>query len=84
MSTEQKRIVVTGGSGFLGSAVVDKLRTRGCQDIIVPRSSNYDLRDQEAIGNLYKKAQPQIVVHLAAVVGGIHADESSESRPIFL
>src|SRR5215475_16149532 len=80
MSTEQKRIVVTGGSGFLGSAVVDKLRTRGCQDIIVPRSSNYDLRNQEAIVRLFRDASPQVVIHLAAVVGGIGANRANPGR----
>ena len=80
MSTEQKRIVVTGGSGFLGSAVVDKLRARGYESIIVPRSRNYDLRDQETIVRLYKYAQPQVVIHLAAVVGGIGANRANPGR----
>jgi GDP-L-fucose synthase len=77
---KQERVVVTGGSGFLGSAVVDKLRTIGYQNIVVPRSSNYDLRDQEAIVRLYKDAQPQIIVHLAAVVGGIGANRANPGR----
>ena len=77
---KQKRVVVTGGSGFLGSAVVNKLRFRGCQNIIVPRSSNYDLRDQGAIVRLYKDAQPEVVIHLAAVVGGIGANRANPGR----
>ena len=75
-----KRVVVTGGSGFLGSAVVDKLRARGYENIIVPRSSNYDLRDQKAIVRLYKDANPQVVIHLAAVVGGIGANRANPGR----
>jgi GDP-L-fucose synthase len=74
MEWKHKRVVVTGGSGFLGSAVVHKLRARGTQNIIVPRSSEYDLRNQEMIVRLYKDARPQIVTHLAAVVGGIGAN----------
>ena len=77
---QQKRVVVTGGSGFLGSSVVDKLRARGYQNIIVPRSKNYDLRDQKAIVQLYEDAQPQVVIHLAAVVGGIGANRANPGR----
>jgi GDP-L-fucose synthase len=77
---QQKRVVVTGGSGFLGSSVVDKLRARGYQNIIVPRSKNYDLRDQKAIIQLYEDAQPQVVIHLAAVVGGIGANRANPGR----
>jgi len=80
MDWAQKRVVVTGGSGFLGSAVVDRLRARGYQNIIVPRSSKYDLRDQAAIGHLYKDAKPQVVIHLAAVVGGIGANRANPGR----
>jgi len=76
----QKRVVVTGGSGFLGSGVVDRLRGRGYENIIVPRSSNYDLREQGAIIRLYKDAQPQVVIHLAAVVGGIGANQANPGR----
>jgi len=74
---EPKRVVVTGGAGFLGSAVLEKLRARGYENIIVPRSSNYDLREQDAIIRLYKDAQPQVVIHLAAVVGGIGANRAN-------
>jgi GDP-L-fucose synthase len=80
MSAEQKRVVVTGGAGFLGSAVVERLHVPGYQNIIVPRSSNYDLRDQGAIGHLYKDAKPQVVIHLAAVVGGIGANRVNPGR----
>jgi len=75
-----KRVVVTGGAGFLGSYVVEKLRTRGCEDLFVPRSKEHDLRDRDAIMRLYKKARPDIVIHLAAVVGGIGANRANPGR----
>lgn len=75
-----KRIVVTGGSGFLGSHVVDKLRERGTRDIFIPRSSEYNLTKDEAIIRLYKEARPDIIIHLAAVVGGIGANRENPGR----
>jgi len=76
----ETRVVVTGGGGFLGSVVVQQLRERGCQDVFVPRSSEYDLRDRDAIVALYQRARPQIVLHLAAVVGGIGANRANPGR----
>ena len=64
-----KRIVVTGGAGFLGSHIVTKLKDRGATDILIPRSSAYDLRSPEACAAVVKGAD--LVIHLAAVVGGI-------------
>jgi GDP-L-fucose synthase len=75
-----KRVVVTGGAGFLGSAVVSKLRLAGCQNIFVPRSKDYDLRDQEMVRRLYTDARPQILLHLAATVGGIGANRLNPGR----
>jgi GDP-L-fucose synthase len=60
--------------------VVEKLRERGCQNITVPRSNEYDLRDRDAIIRLYTEAQPHIVMHLAAVVGGIGANRLNPGR----
>lgn len=74
MDLTQARVLVTGGSGFLGSAVVNTLRGRGCRNVIVPRSKNYDLRDQQRILRLCQDAKPEVVIHLAAVVGGIGAN----------
>lgn len=71
---EGKRVVVTGGAGFLGKNVVKKLKNEGCNDIFVPRSKDYDLVDMDSVKKLYKDADPNIVVHLAAVVGGIGAN----------
>jgi GDP-L-fucose synthase len=73
-SLANKRITVTGGVGFLGRYVVAKLRERGCRNIFIPRSMDYNLVDNEAIKRLYKDSRPDIVIHLAAVVGGIGAN----------
>ena len=80
MQWSGKRVVVTGGAGFLGSFVVEKLRARGCQNIFVPRSAEYDLREREQIMRLYAEAQPHVVIHLAAVVGGIGANQQNPGR----
>jgi GDP-L-fucose synthase len=80
ISQEPKRVVVTGGAGFLGSAVVEKLRARGYQNIVVPRSRDCDLREAGMIVRLYKDAQPELVIHLAAVVGGIGANRANPGR----
>lgn len=68
------RVCVTGGGGFLGSFVVDKLRERGAEQIYIPRQQEYDLVQPEAVKQLLIDAQPDIVIHLAAQVGGIGAN----------
>lgn len=77
---ENKRIVVTGGAGFLGKNVVAKLKEHGCKDIFVPRSKDYDLVDMDAVKRLYKDAMPDIVIHLAAIVGGIGANSENPGQ----
>jgi GDP-L-fucose synthase len=66
-----QRVVVTGGAGFLGQHLVQRLRDRDCGEIIVPRRQEYDLCQQEAIVALLSDAKPDMIIHLAAVVGGI-------------
>lgn len=71
---EKRRIVVTGGAGFLGNYVTEGLRKRGCKNILVPRIEDYDLVKLEDIIRMYEDMKPDIVIHLAAVVGGIGAN----------
>ena len=66
-----RRITVTGGAGFLGSYVVEKLQDMGCRDIFVPRSADYDLTRMADVVRMYDDARPQIVIHLAGKAGGI-------------
>jgi GDP-L-fucose synthase len=69
--------MVTGGSGFLGSHVVEALRAKGASDIIVPRSSDCDLRDGAQVARLFTETKPDLVFHLAAQVGGIGANRDN-------
>ena len=75
-----KRVVVTGGAGFLGSFVVEQLQAKGCRQVIVPRSWDYDLVHMDAVRRLYADANPDIVIHLAARVGGIGANQANPGR----
>jgi GDP-L-fucose synthase len=76
MSTffQKRRVVVTGGAGFLGKYVIAGLQKRGCQNILVPNIEDYNLVNIEDINLMYDKMCPDIVIHLAAVVGGIGAN----------
>jgi len=76
----EKHVVVTGGAGFLGSFVVEQLRAKGCKNIVIPRSTDYDLVQMDAVKQLYSDAKPDLVIHLAARVGGIGANQANPGR----
>lgn len=75
-----KSFVVTGGAGFLGQVVVQRLREQGAGEVFAPRSSAYDLTRQEAVARLFKEHPPDVVIHLAADVGGIGANQRHPGR----
>ena len=77
---ESRRVVLSGGNGFLGSFVVEKLRAAGCREIWTPHSQEYDLREKSDALRLYKDARPDVFIHLAAVVGGIGANRANPGR----
>jgi GDP-L-fucose synthase len=78
-----RRIVVTGGAGFLGRPVIVELAKFGPAEVVVPRSAEYDLRERDAIRRLFHDARPDVVIHLAAVVGGIEANRLNPGRFFF-
>ncbi|MCM3338174.1 GDP-L-fucose synthase [Paenibacillus sp. MER TA 81-3] len=80
MNLAQKRIAVTGGSGFLGKHVVRKLEEYGCRSVFVPRSACYDLRKGQDIVQMLNDCAPDIIIHLAAVVGGIGANQKNPGK----
>jgi GDP-L-fucose synthase len=75
-----KRIVVTGGAGFVGSAVCEQLTQSGAAEVVVPRSRDYDLTSAEATRQLFADATPNVVIHLAAEAGGITAHRANPGR----
>ena len=77
---EKKRFLITGGAGFLGSHVVEKLKEKGCGEVFIPRSKDYDLVKMEEVIRVYKDAKPDIVIHLAASVGGIGANRANPGK----
>lgn len=70
-SLTSKKIIITGGDGFLGKYLVTKLKECGYRNIFVPLINDYNLVENEAVKRLYRESKPEIVIHLAAVVGGI-------------
>jgi nucleoside-diphosphate-sugar epimerase len=73
-------IMVTGGAGFLGRSVVRALRRQGAAKIFVPRSRDFDLREKPAIIRALDRSRPDLIIHLAAVVGGIGANRENPGR----
>ena len=82
MSTfwDGRRVMVTGGAGFLGSAVVRQLQESGATDIFVPRTGQYDLRKMPDVDRALATGRPDLIIHLAAVVGGIGANRENPGR----
>ena len=74
------RFLVTGGAGFLGHSVVEGLRKRGASSVFVPRSREYDLRKESSIVRMLQDQKPDVIIHLAAVVGGIGANRANPGR----
>ena len=80
---ENKRVIVTGGAGFLGSYVMEKLEERRCKNIFVPLKEDYDLTKEKNVIRLYQDYPCDIVIHLAAVVGGIGANRENPGKFIY-
>lgn len=75
-----RRVVVTGGAGFLGHAVTEVLASRGVEQVFVPRRREFDLTTEAAVERLFREQRPEIVIHLAAEVGGIGANQQNPGR----
>jgi len=80
IAVSDMRIVVTGGAGFLGGHLVRQLEQMGCRDIFVPLHSGYDLRRADAIERLFVEHRPEVLIHMAAAVGGIGANRANPGR----
>ncbi|MFO7820873.1 MAG: GDP-L-fucose synthase [Lentisphaeria bacterium] len=77
---QNKRVAVTGGGGFLGSFICEKLRERGCQEVMIPEYPDFDLVKIEDVRRMYEAMQPDLVLHLAAQVGGIGANRKHPGK----
>jgi GDP-L-fucose synthase len=80
MDVSKKRVLITGGSGFLGRHVVAAFERHGCRDIVIVRKAQHDLTREPDVQRLFSEKRPHVVVHLAAVVGGIGANRESPGR----
>lgn len=80
MDLREKKVIVTGGAGFLGRFVVEKLKSRGFTNVYVVHSQDYNLIEKDNVIRLYKDTQPDIVIHLAARVGGIGANREKPAE----
>ena len=80
MDLKSKRIVVTGGTGFLGAHLIDRLKSSGCGNLVAPSHKAYDLTCADAIALLFEEHRPEVLIHLAAVVGGIGANRANPGR----
>jgi GDP-L-fucose synthase len=83
LSLTGKRVLVTGGAGFLGAPICRLLEDRGAAEVIVPRKVDYDLTDASAVSRLFASSRPNVVIHLAAEVGGIGANRDNPGRFFF-
>lgn len=80
MKFDTSRNILTGGAGFLGHAVVERLRPRGAREIFIPRGKDYDLAHEADVAPLYCDANPDLVIHLASGVGGIGAHQANHAE----
>ena len=77
---KNKRVAVTGGAGFLGSHLIEQLKQKGCTNIFVPLIEDYNLVEKDSVVKMYKDSKPDVVIHLAAIVGGICANMANPGR----
>jgi GDP-L-fucose synthase len=84
MNLAGKNIVVTGGAGFLGSHIVAELKRAGCAYPIVVRKRDFDLTSADAVDSLIRNTQPDVLIHAAAVVGGIGANRARPADFFYL
>ena len=83
MDLKRKRVLLTGGAGFLGREVAPRLQARGTETVFVPRRKEFDLTREADLERVYDEARPDVVVHLAAVVGGIGANRSNPGKFLY-
>jgi GDP-L-fucose synthase len=83
MNLQSKRVCVTGGNGFLGSHIVDKLYEHGCLSVLIPEHKDYDLRRRNDVCRMYQNYRPDIVIHAAAMCGGIQSCSVNPARFLY-